>query len=304
MAQAAQRHGLRTPKQFQSEDADEILDWIGNTLDWPVILKPPRSVASDSVFCCRNVDDVRRAAETILRRPNVLGVSNHAVLVQEFLDGVEYAIDTVSLAGHRKLTAIWQYHRPVGSAKFVCYDAMTLLPYAGQRQSVLRDYAFEVLNALSINFGPAHCELMWVDGEPVLMEVGARLTGGINAILSRICGGTCQLDETVVSVLDPDRFLSTLHESPILDRYAANVFIIPPRQGRLKCTHGLDQIAQLPTLHSMSVAHRQGEELKRVAGLITLVGDNRQAIERDIDVIRSLEREGMFEVFKDTEPTA
>lgn len=296
MAQAVNRHGLRTALQFSSRHVEEIIDWIRNTLDWPVIVKPPRSAASDNVFRCRGVDEVRRAAETILTQANALGADNQAVLVQEFLDGVEYAVDTVSLGARRKLTAIWQYRRPAGSDNFVCYDAMTLLPYTGTRQDALRDYAFEVLSALSISFGPAHCELMWVGGEPVLVEVGARLTGGINAILSRICGGTCQLDETVESVLAPDRFLATLHESPILKRRAANVFLITHHQGRLKRTHGLDQISRLPTLHSMSVASRPGMELKRVSGLITLVDENMHAIEQDIDVIRSLESPGMFEL--------
>ena len=51
----------------------------------------------------------------------------------------------------------------------------------------------------------------------------------------------------------------------------------------------------------MSVADRPGQELKRVAGLVTLVGEDLHAIEEDISIIRSLEREGMFEV-EDDEP--
>jgi hypothetical protein len=36
--------------------------------------------------------------------------------------------------------------------------------------------------------------------------------------------------------------------------------------------------------------------IKRVAGLVTLVDEDIQSIERDIDVIRALERDGIFEV--------
>ena len=110
---------------------------------------------------------------------------------------------------------------------------MTLLPYTGELQEALRSYAFEVLDALAIRFGPAHCELMWVDGTPVLVEVGARLSAGSNAVLSRVCGGVCQLDETVEAILAPDRFLATLNNQPRLQRRAVNVFLSPQRQGRL-----------------------------------------------------------------------
>jgi hypothetical protein len=36
--------------------------------------------------------------------------------------------------------------------------------------------------------------------------------------------------------------------------------------------------------------------IKRVAGLVTLVDEDIQSIERDIDVVRALERDGIFEV--------
>jgi biotin carboxylase len=298
MTEAARAHGLRTAVQFLSNDIDEIIDRVSKTLDWPVILKPPRSVASDSVFCCRSIDEVRKAAVKILSGTNVLGCRNPSVLVQEFLAGIEYVVDTVSYESKRKTTAIWQYSRPAAavSGEFVCYDAMTLLPYAGERQEVLKSYVFKVLDALAIRYGPAHCELMWVDGEPVLIEVAARLSGGINALLSGICGGLCQLDETVESMLAPDRFLATLNDQPCLQRRAVNLFLMPKRRGRLVRVRGLNEIRSLPTLHSVSVGAQPGDMVKRVAGLVTLVDADIQSIERDINTIRALEDEGIFEV--------
>jgi biotin carboxylase len=296
MAEAVKACGLRTAQQYQSQDPEQIIDWIQRTLDWPVMLKPTKSTASDHVFRCKTADDAADAARQILCERNVLGRRNQTVLVQEFLDGTEYVVDTVSLDGRRKTTALWQYHRPPHSRRFVGYDAMSLLPYDGERQQALRSYAYEVLDALAINFGPAHCELMWVDGEPILVEVGARLNGGINAVLSGICGGLCQLDETVDVILSPGKFRESLHERRELTKRAASIFLIPRRRGRLIRVNGLEKIGNLPTLHSMSVSSRPGDELKKVAGLVVLVGDDLASIERDIDVIRTVERNGLFEV--------
>ncbi len=296
MTEAVRASGLRTARQFRSSRIEAILDWIHRTLDWPVILKPSKSVASDHVFCCQSVDDVRRAAASILSGTNVLGCRNQTVLVQEFLSGSEYAVDTVSHEGRKKTTAIWQYNRPAGARNYVGYDAMTLLPYDGGRQEALRSYAFAVLDALAIRFGPAHCELMWVDGEPVLVEAAARLSAGNNAVLSRVCGGICQLDETVEAILAPDRFHATLNQEPRLQRRAANVFLAPRRRGRLVRVHGLEEIRRLPTFHSMSVGAKPGGLVSRVAGLVTLIDENIQAIEHDIGVIRALEDNCIFEV--------
>jgi len=298
MAEAADARGLRTAAQFQSSDIEEIVDWTRNKLKWPVIVKPPRSVASDGVAFCRSAGEVREAADRILSGTNVLGCRNAAVLVQEFLEGTEYIVDTVNLDGRRKTTGIWEYSRPPAgtTGEFVSYDAMTLLPYDGARQEALQAYAFKVLDALAVNFGPAQCELMWVDGEPVLVEAAARLSGGIGALLSGICGGISQIDETIDMLLEPARFLASMDERPRLQRRAVNLFLVPHRRGRLVRVRGLDEIRRLPTLHSASVSAQPGDMLKRVAGVVTLIDADIRSIERDVGVIRGLESEGMFEV--------
>jgi len=296
MNEAARRHGLRTALQFRSSDVEELLDWVRDTLDWPVIIKPPKSVASDHVYCCKNGEELRKAASAILSEENVLGARNPVAIVQEFLEGTEYVVDMVSVNARPKLTAVWRYDRPAGSREFVCYDAMRLLPYDGERQAALQAYAREVLKAVGIRFGPSHCELIWRNEEPVLVEIGARLTGGINAMVSRYCSGICQLDETISAILDPETFLAGLDTPPELQRHAVNVFLLPLRRGKLVRTRHLEDIKALPTLHSMSVSTRRGEILKRVSGLVTLVSEDAGAIERDIEAIRAYERDGIFEV--------
>lgn len=298
MWETIRQAGLRTARHFRSERPEELLRWGREAGTWPLIAKPPSSVASDMIFCCENEGSLRHAAETILAKPNALGERNRAVVAQALLEGVEFVVDTVSVDGHHKVTAYWEYGRPSEGAAPIGYDSMTLLPYGGRRQAALRAYAFRVLDALGIRFGPAHCELMWVDGEPVLMEVGARLSAGINAELSRICGGICQLDETVDAILAPEAFLGSLNQRATLQRRAANVFLHPQRPGTLRRVNHLDALATLPTLHSMSIQMTPGEPVRRVAGRVTLVAAGMRALRRDMARVRRLERAGLF----DTDP--
>ena len=47
---------------------------------------------------------------------------SNAVLVQEWIEGVEYAVDTVSRDGEHKVTAMWKYDkRPVNGGPFVYF---------------------------------------------------------------------------------------------------------------------------------------------------------------------------------------
>ena len=87
-----------------------------------------------------------------------------------------------------------------------------------------------------------------------------------------------------------------MNEQPVLSKRAANVFLIPPRQGRLLHIRGLEEIRSLSTMHSMSIGTKPGSKVKRVAGLVTLIGDKIQAIENDIQIIRNLVHNGMFEI--------
>ena len=96
--------GLRSVRHARAEcwgDVLGFLDWVEMPL---VVLKPLRSAGSDSIFKCRDEAQARRAFEAIIHKPNALGGVNEAVVVQEFLQGTEYIVDTVSRDGQHKVT--------------------------------------------------------------------------------------------------------------------------------------------------------------------------------------------------------
>jgi biotin carboxylase len=300
MAETVRARGLATPAELEGTDPDELAQAVQSGLDLPVIVKPDASIASDEVTLCRSIDEVRSAAERILGNDNFLGRPNACVLAQEYIQGIEYVVDSVSWGGRHKVCALWQYHRPDDGSDFVCYDSMELIPFGGDRQAALCAAALRALDALGVSFGPAHCELMWTGGRAVFIELGARLTAGINATLGRECASTSQLDEFIRVLLEPELFVARADDAPILFKRATNVFLMPRREGRLVEARGLERIEALATLHKLSFGVKPGEPLPRVAGLVTLVSEDRLAIERDVNLIRELERGGLYQ----TEATA
>ena len=114
------------------------------------VVKPVESAGSDDVFKCTSAAEVRDGVNTIVGKINGLGEKNEGVLIQEFLDGEEYVVDSVSRDGQHKLMAIWKYDkRAIHDANFV-YFGMKLQDAAGAQFDGLIAYAFSVLDALEI----------------------------------------------------------------------------------------------------------------------------------------------------------
>ena len=143
-----------------------------------VVVKPIQSAGSDDVFKCCSEEEVRAAFEAIDQTVNGLGVVNEGALVQEFLDGPEFVVDSVSRDGVHKVTAIWEYDkRAVNGANFV-YFGMHLVAGAGAVADALIVYSDAVLDALGIVNGPGHMEVKMTSTGPCLVEVGSRCHGG------------------------------------------------------------------------------------------------------------------------------
>lgn len=60
------RNGLLTPKQYQSEQVDGIVEWARTHLTLPVVVKPNRGAGVSGVKVCQTLCQVREAAENIL----------------------------------------------------------------------------------------------------------------------------------------------------------------------------------------------------------------------------------------------
>jgi hypothetical protein len=171
---------------------------------------------------------------------------------------------------------------------------MEVLPAEGEPQGALAGFARRALDALGIRYGPAHTEVMLVGGEPVLVEVGARLTAGRNATIGRICGVASQVDMAVDAFFNPGAFLGQVDVPYRLLRRAANVFLVPPQGGRLVALPRLAEVELLASFHQMSVRPRFGAPVPRVLGVVTLVHESADALGRDVEALKAMEQDGFY----------
>eukprot|EP00978_Attheya_sp_CCMP212_P017419 scaffold46374_cov31-Attheya_sp.AAC.2 len=130
MNEVCREAGIETARQVlftSAEDAmEKAADLFGCTMDHnnndtdnhnmmknTIIIKPRRGVASDRVSLCNDPSSVRSAINEILSTPmfGTYEESHDAVLMQEYVDGTEFAVDTASKDGTHKVAAMWVYDR-------------------------------------------------------------------------------------------------------------------------------------------------------------------------------------------------
>ena len=209
------------------------------------VVKPARGVASDDVHLCQ---DLRSTAEAFckIQGSTVFGTmdgeKHDSVLVQEFATGTEYAVDIVSKAGQNKVAALWRYDkRPVNGAPFV-YHATELVDADTHVGRAVCEYAIASLDALNVNWGLSHIEVI-VDGDgPRLVEVNCRQHNTDFAPLTSGCIGYNALDM-------------------LLSAYLGDAEIFPPNSEHKRLVW--DEIPDLPVTRSYGavvhlVSHSEG----------------------------------------------
>ena len=302
MHEALKTKGIAYIRCCKSSQLNEITQWVKNQTTYPVVIKPLNSAASDGVSLCEDEEDLKSKFYSLIGSTNVMGLSVDEVLVQEFISGEQYVVNTVSMHGQHFVTDIWRSGRTsVNDAHFV-YDVAELIPSDGLIQRSLTSYTSNVLDALGIKFGPAHSELFWTSKGPILIETGARLCGGYTPLTSRECIGFCEVDLTVDAYLRREEFLKKSSNPYVLAKHAYLVALISYQKGRLKGMSQLQEIRRLKSYFSDQLNIQVGQELLVTQDLSTSPGDihlvhpDCEILRHDLGEIRRIESEGLYEL--------
>ncbi|DAZ92695.1 TPA: hypothetical protein N0F65_009592 [Lagenidium giganteum] len=307
MGEKVRAAGLRAVKQRSVTKWSQIVDFIENELKpspFKVIVKPVESAGSDDVTLCTSMEEVKRAFGNIQGKINGLGLENTATLVQEFLEGTEYVVDTVSRNGVHKVVAVWEYDkRVVNGAPFVYYGVL-LRAAAGDVITPIVDYVLKVLDALEIVHGPGHAEVKFTKGEPCLVEIGSRCHGGEGTYVPIVnrCIGYNQVDSTLDSYFDEEAFNALPERPTSLKAYGCEAMLVSYRRGLLDSYPGLEEIEKMPSFVSKSMHVHHGEEITKTIdmfttpGSILMVHDDNDQLKADYDRIRELEHDGLFKL--------
>jgi hypothetical protein len=284
------------------EQVNKFIKSFGST--FKLVIKPVASAGSDNVYVCRTPDEIRQRFEEIIGAENLLGAHNKEVVIQEFLEGKEYVVDTVSRDGVHKCVAVWEYDKRQANGRDFVYFGARLKSGNEPRAQELIKYQFKVLNALGINNGAGHAEVMYTPHGPRLVEVGARCHGaeGNWVPISNKCYGYSQVKVLVDCFLDPEAFELTPTYPMLGEFFGAKCDLVSRVDGKLIRMPRLDEVKALKTYFGMDILVKPGTRIRKTIDCITtpgsirLCGQDKHDVEADFSRIREMEEENFFVV--------
>lgn len=284
--------GLPHIRTICTADPSAVRAWLKdqNLIDKDLIIKPPLSMGSDKVFHIAPGDDWESAFQHVLStRTAFAGVRSDTVIVQEKISGIEYSVDTVSANGQHALAHLTRYQRTPVTEGLSVMDHTEFMPLDDQHKALF-EYSCKALDALGIRWGASHNEVMLTEKGPVLIELGARMSGGPVLALAKTATGSNQLELMVEAYLNGT--ISTT--SYTLQKTVVPVFLNAKNSGRVSNAEILDPLRSLPTCIDSQFCLKNGDLVSKTIdvystlGMIALAGE-RSAVFEDYQVIREVE---------------
>ncbi|MEV0963734.1 ATP-grasp domain-containing protein [Streptomyces sp. NPDC049910] len=241
------RHGLspvRTAVAGTPDEVESVLAGFG----LPAVVKPTRLQGSAAVRLVTGPADLdawrRELAGHGYRGP---------VLVEEYLRGPEFSVETLTREGRHLVVGVTAKRKTPAPA-FVETGHVFPAPLPDADADAIGELVTAVLDAAGYRFGPAHTEVILTDGGPRVVESQARLGGDRIPALIRLATGF-DIEGAVFDLLVG----GTAEPAPAERTAAISFFAFPP--GRITRLEGVADLEALPHVHGVRFPFAEGDVL-------------------------------------------
>lgn len=309
MLEAVARAGIPVIPSCFAATLEDAIVWCAKQNHYPLIAKPVNSAGGEGVKRCDTMNNVINAyLEITSMGTNMLGFEHAGALIQHHIAGEEYVVNLVSHAGKHVLCELWIYtHYQLPNGKQI-YDTARIIEFNSAEHTGLVAYAYSVVDALEIKYGPSHVEIIKTVEDYFLVEVGARLMGANLpfSLLSR-CLSTPQALMAVESYSTPEQFQRRQASSQYVKQPLVALFMVSHTAGLIETIRYREEIAACESFFAMKLAVKEGGRLQITVdyqtspGMIYLSHPDPQVIEADRERIRQPEST-MFVLRKEDVP--
>ncbi len=254
--EALQLAGCNTP-EFQVIKLIDASN-LSKSINYPVVIKPLSLSASRGVIRANDAAEFVQACrriDSILEYTGQSGYERNQVLVEAYLDGAEFAVEGIIIAGEFHLLMIFDKPEPLIGPFFE--ETYYLTPSqleSAQIQELINEVS-RCCHAYNLTHGPVHAEARITQTGVVLLELAARTIGGQCGQLIEF--STCQkLEELVI--------LGMCGIKPELPSSveSAGVLMIPvAKSGLLKRVEGMTDALQVEFIRDIEIHIQAGYEL-------------------------------------------
>lgn len=235
-----------------------------NKVGFPMVVKPANLQESMLVTICYHEEEFEKTLRNIFRKlrgeyQKLNRTQFPTIMAEEFMDGDMYSIDTyINSRGtsfHCPMVRV-RTGRNIGHDDFYSYSQTT--PTALKSTTIAKEQAVaeSALHALGLRSVTAHVELMKIDDEWKIIEIGPRV-GGFRDLLH---GLSCDIDHSLNDVL------IRVPRRPIIPKkckgFATVIKWFAETEGLISEMKGIKKIEDLESFHSITLNKKVGDRTK------------------------------------------
>ncbi|WP_327717145.1 ATP-grasp domain-containing protein [Streptomyces sp. NBC_00490] len=217
----------------------------------PAVVKPTALAGSRGVFLWQEEADLA-VWTALVEQYDYDG----PFLVEEYLRGPEYSVETLSRDGEHRIVGITE--KLLGAPPlFVEAGHVHPAPLPPERRQAVEDLTTELLTACGYRFGPAHTEVIWTAAGPRIVESQARLGGDRIPRLVQLATGL-DIEQAIFASLAGTPARPAEATATAIVRF----FAFPP--GHVDEIRGLEKAAGLDHVDELSLKLHPGDTVTEV----------------------------------------
>lgn len=300
MTECVREAGLATAESIVVSESGDAVAWFAARGGRTVVVKPVASAGTNDVSICRTAEEVKRRCAALLGTTDFFGSANDRAVVQEYLEGIEFMVNTVSVDGVHKVVDVWRSVRTSGPEGAPICDFQEPVPLTDSDVRRVVEYTKQAIRALGIVNGAGHTEVMLTASGPVLIESAARLMGGFLPWVSAKYSGTSQIHFLAVALTNPEEFHRFSESDAALSQHVRNVWLINRRPGPGRANGWQERIESLSTFVALTTKVLPGKtvpltvDLPSAPGFVSLASEHLADVERDHRLIREMEENHLY----------
>lgn len=308
MQERIAEHGLRSIRGKVVKSLSEAIAFYDSEGFKEVVIKPNSCASSVNARFCKDKDEMITAINSVFDNINFYGDIVDEILIQEYIRGEEYVVNTVSNDGIPRVTLVWKYNKVKTPEGVMVYDSCETVNELSLGEAEMVEYAYSVAEALGIQYGPVHGEYIVDENGPVLIEVQC-CPGGENMpadFLDKI-SGQHETDSILNSYLKPDRFIEELKRKYELYAFGTLKFFIVPdnmvaRSSPMsKISNKLKSFysAALADINQGGVFYPKTKDSNSIGGTVFLAHEDKSEVDSNLKFLSAVERNAFSLILSD-----
>lgn len=247
MIKAFELNNVEHPWYYIIKSENELKEII-NKISYPCIMKPTDNAGSRGVVLCNDK----------LELVNMYGYSLEEsrggdVIVEEYLQGPEFSVEVMVVDGEPHILQITD-KLTTGTPHFVEMGHSQPTNQNDEVKDKIRSLASRACQAVGINIGPAHVEMILTKDGPKMVELGARMGGDcITTHLVPLSTGIDMVASTIKLVCG-----EKINIEAKVDKGAA-IRYIQTKPGVIKSIDNVAVAKSVEGIREISIVHEVGE---------------------------------------------